>query len=673
MTMPVYVNCNMLWRCGGLETGSMETHRQEPSWSGYMQHVCRGENTLPAHITFLPIIDLSPSDEHCIYSTLCFIEKQAAKLNIVNPCVTFDAPLWLRAQEILHASGLGRTVVCRLGGFHTMMSFLGSLGTLMAGSGLQEAMEVCYGPNAVIHMMSGKAVSRSIRAHFMVDSVLGRLLLAFAKNRGILTDEQLCRLRDMFDNSVSAAALPTFEEDSFQTLQATFTAVCDGLWQESRTCKLWLQYMDYVNVLKLFIIAERTGNWMLHLFAVKGMLNLFAATGHNQYTKCARLYLQLMCDLQTSHPWLYQQFTEHGFHTIRRSDRFWAGLWSDLVIEQTLMKMVKSRGGLTHGSGLNESVRLVWTECLSHSAAMHEAMSTLVRVDMSKDDHHKEMGKARILRDNKDVACLNAWFVDRSPFTCQGPSLRCLSTGKTATEGDGINCDMVEEVGALIHSSMDLAVFTDVTLRKKAQVKTLERLRKGVISDSKVVFMHGTHLFNRLIVLVERTTDMAAYFAFELTPQPASLFKDSSMRKPDKASLGKFISNDAIVTGYNCRPQHVLDGGCLLHKVKWPKVGTYADVLNLYVSYVKFNFGLDAVVVFDGYASSTKDHEHVRRTAKAGKVAADVCVAVNMSVHSSQHEFLANVSNKCQFIGLLSSCLQDNGFQVHQAVTTQTP
>jgi hypothetical protein len=155
LTLPGYVNFNVLWRCAFFDSGDM--HRN-PSWSGYMQHVCTGEHSLPAHITFLPIIDLNPSDEHCLYSTLCFIAKQGEKLNIVNPCVTFDAPLWLKAQEILHASGLGKTLVCRLGGFHTMMSFLGSVGTLMAGSGLQEAMEVCYGPNAVIHMMSGVCV-----------------------------------------------------------------------------------------------------------------------------------------------------------------------------------------------------------------------------------------------------------------------------------------------------------------------------------------------------------------------------------------------------------------------------------------------------------------------------------------------------------------------------------
>ena len=55
--------------------------------------------------------------------------------------------------------------------------------------------------------------------------------------------------------------------------------------------------------------------------------------------------------MQTS----YNSLNKKGFHVIRRSDRFWAGLSSDLVIEQVLMRSVKSSGGLTHGRGMAES------------------------------------------------------------------------------------------------------------------------------------------------------------------------------------------------------------------------------------------------------------------------------------------------------------------------------
>jgi hypothetical protein len=117
------------------------------------------------------------------------------------------------------------------------------------------------------------------------------------------------------------------------------------------------------------------------------MLNLFAATGHNNYAKGGRLYLQLMSYLPDEHEWLYNMFVEHGFHVIRRSDRFWGGLSSDLVIEQTLMKSVKSRGGLTRGCGMDEGVRSVWVCSMHECANMHIAMSSMTGSNPTNPDH----------------------------------------------------------------------------------------------------------------------------------------------------------------------------------------------------------------------------------------------------------------------------------------------
>ena len=64
------------------------------------------------------------------------------------------------------------------------------------------------------------------------------------------------------------------------------------------------------------------------------MLNLLAATGHINYAMSARLYLQLMNELPEKPPWLHTQL-EKGLHTVRRSDRYWAGLWTDIVTTVT--------------------------------------------------------------------------------------------------------------------------------------------------------------------------------------------------------------------------------------------------------------------------------------------------------------------------------------------------
>ena len=105
-------------------------------------------------------------------------------------------------------------------------------------------------------------------------------------------------------------------------------------------------------MVKRFIRAERTGDWCSHLHVVSEMLNLFAATGHFNYAKSGRLYLQLMYDLPDEYPWLHDQFSNHGFHTVRRSNRLWAGLWTNLAIEQVLMRSIKSRAWRVRSSSL---------------------------------------------------------------------------------------------------------------------------------------------------------------------------------------------------------------------------------------------------------------------------------------------------------------------------------
>ena len=52
---------------------------------------------------------------------------------------------------------------------------------------------------------------------------------------------------------------------------------------------------------------------------------------------------------------LHNTFLNNGYHVVRRSDRFWIGLWTDLTIEQVLMRSLKTRGGLISGRGMSEN------------------------------------------------------------------------------------------------------------------------------------------------------------------------------------------------------------------------------------------------------------------------------------------------------------------------------
>lgn len=118
------------------------------------------------------MIDMNPSDLSCIYSTLHFLCDEAEKYGLTH-IITFDRPLYYKSLLIIQdepASSRLKKIVLILGGFHMEMSFVGSIGHLMTGSGLQECFETVYASNSVVHMLSGKSIQRAVRGHFIINN-----------------------------------------------------------------------------------------------------------------------------------------------------------------------------------------------------------------------------------------------------------------------------------------------------------------------------------------------------------------------------------------------------------------------------------------------------------------------------------------------------------------------
>ena len=271
----------------------------------------------------------------------------------------------------------------------------------MNGSGLEELLSEVYAENGVIHMISGKAVSRSLRGHLLVEASLISILLEELAECQLINLEPLKSFLEVIDDkSINEIHLFCHSAEVFLVEQALQKKMKE-LEQQSRTGKLWLLYIHYVRVLKNYIIAERTSNWALHLHATVNMLNLFAASGHINYAKSTRLYIQQMRALSETQPWLAEQFNI-GKHAVTRSNRYWAGLWSDLVIEQTLMRSVKSRGGLTRSRGMKEGTRHLWAMSLNDAAAVHQAMNQPAGSTIKTTEQHVDLGHSGCIRDQED-------------------------------------------------------------------------------------------------------------------------------------------------------------------------------------------------------------------------------------------------------------------------------
>ena len=66
-----------------------------------------------------------------------------------------------------------------------------------------------------------------------------------------------------------------------------------------------------------------------------------------------------MLELERTNKNVFERFKNGGF-IVRRSNRYWAGLPNDLIIEQVLMRSLKTTGGLTRGDGMTDVQRSIW-------------------------------------------------------------------------------------------------------------------------------------------------------------------------------------------------------------------------------------------------------------------------------------------------------------------------
>ena len=108
----------------------------------------------------------------------------------------------------------------------------------------------------------------------------------------------------------------------------------------------------------------------------------------------------------------------------------------------------------------------------------------------------------------------------------------------------------------------------------------------------------------------------------------------------------------------------IIDGGALLHRVRWPKSKrvTFKDVVDVYKSYVLRHYPRPTVV-FDGYeALSTKSNEHFRRNSIP--MSSFVNIGEDIEIPFNQDRYFTLQENKVAFIQFLSSTLSSSGIIV---------
>lgn len=648
------------WLSGWLIKMSVAPDFFHGNWKGHMKMCHQESGAAVSSISYLQIINSKPDNYSTVYTTLLECLKTSQSKPII---VTFDLPLWIKAIRIVVEMKM--PAVVRLGGFHLLKSFLGSVGFIMKDSGLEEVFQCLYpGEDTVDKILSGGAYYKALRANFLVDAALCSFLL---KNE--FSDEEL---KDMQEYIIRCRTNKLGAKNEERIVKYFDTKIQKKLQEVSdvgRTSKLWIQYHSFVNLIKDFIRAERMHDHDLHLACVVRMLPVFAAAGHTQYAKGARLYVELMHMNTAKHATVKSMFKVHKLHTIRYSTAKWSGIWTDLSIEQTLMKSIKSRGGLTGGRLRNQkTAQKLWVSLLDHQSsvdrAVEEARQRGKKVQAGKTVHPDMASSAR-KKDFNGFQSAYAWFEQRFHYEEQESDvLMSLSTGLISKySGEGaieVNADLAIAVGVAIQESLDGGSFVD-KMSTKSKVKNLSLLKKPVKVSNVSVVVDLLKLFFRLIAISEREISLKESLSYELTQLPLALFdKELYMRKPNKAALGKYLKDVTEVIECPANTKLIIDGGWLLRQCSFVSGESYGTIIEKYVRFVKER-GKQTMVIFDGYNSSPKDHDHQRRSKD---YSATLVLHLGTPCTTSKARFMANSRNKSQLITLLSDALQANGVDV---------
>lgn len=173
MTTSTLRNSDVLWMYAKWNSPDV------PGWSGFVENLTKEKAHTKSRIIFLPFIHQPASNYNILYTTLLYILEDGKKHGHTTCIVTLDQPLYFKAREIIATliENAELFKLIRLGGFHLLMSFLGGIGYIMAGSGPKEVLSIIFAPNSVDKILLGHAYSRAVRAHTLLQVALSQIIL----------------------------------------------------------------------------------------------------------------------------------------------------------------------------------------------------------------------------------------------------------------------------------------------------------------------------------------------------------------------------------------------------------------------------------------------------------------------------------------------------------------
>lgn len=662
-----------------------------PSWKLLNSNFSEKEElvTVPCYI---PSINSQPSDISTVYTTLKKGEQLAIECGQSYHVHTFDQQLYAIAQQVKFANTSEfANLTVRLGGFHTLCCYISCINKIWGDCGISDLLveSGVYAKRSVENMLKGKEFHRVIRGLTLVYEVLLSFLIENFLNWLDKNDESTTymNLRKQISDFHAQFSQKKFAKDALNKLSSDIQNLINKLFMQFReegcarspTFRFWDSCLQALQLMLLFIRAEREKNWDLHVDCIARMLPFFFCCDKPNYARYGTLYVsEMMCSLS---PTILEEFRAGNF-VVNFTCGAFNGLWSDMGVEMSVIKDNKGSGGVVGLTNKGNSL-LRWSVTRNLTGMYSSHMRRRNGNSPSNDKVHERPNETII--DEKHFSLMREYAKNHmsDPYSDETRSdvLINISTGLIAT-------DIVASslLNALQNGEKQLYEFIETTLDQtptkiksfhdpipKLNLKTFSSvtIKKSSMNRSKI---HHEQISPELVyqraLAISSTCDdvsLEKILSYPLTDIPPIFFKaDGSRRTTTKADLMHVLEKEVDGFILKERPQGdtsivIIDGMALVQSLNNNGLQTFDDLAFRIMEGLirRLSFATEVHVIFDRYDSASCSPKQDERYRRYGNESRTYDIKSGRSLPELK-KLLANDDNKSALTEFICKYIQEN-------------
>jgi len=218
-----------------------------------------------------------------------------------------------------------RTIVIRLGVFHTICTLLAIVGKRFQDAGLLDhCIELGVSADGSISgVMDGRKYNRAVRLHKILYEAFIKLawrgfhswLQDNYSNDVDHMDETMKVISNLCEDVSQASLEQVIQNRLCARIMNLFEVYLDFLRVgNGNLSHFWLSYLDMVEILVGFVRASIGGHWLLHLASIRVMISWCFAYERQNYARHLTYYYAQMTQLPVEHPdHVYAEFMQGHF------------------------------------------------------------------------------------------------------------------------------------------------------------------------------------------------------------------------------------------------------------------------------------------------------------------------------------------------------------------------